>query len=125
MIYRSLWPVLALTCLSACSNSEPLDSGTEAEVKAYFANDRTSSHLRVASSWRADAIATSTVCGKMAPDADGAEPRFVYDPQGKYGQVSLPSGTIGENDATDTLIAKNREIFDDLWRKHCAPFAPA
>lgn len=125
MIYRSLWPALALTCLSACSNSEPLDSGTDAEVKAYFANDKTSSHLEITSTWRASANPSSIVCGRMASKGDGSSFRFVYDPTGKHGQVELPAITAGDTIAADRLIAQNREMFDSLWNDGCADYAPA
>lgn len=119
------WALLtACAFLASCSNSERLNSQLEAEVKSYFRSNSATSHMTVASAWHADGIPTSSVCGHIEAASGSGKLRFHYDPAGKYGQVELAEGTLGDSAATGSLIVENRKLFNDLWSNHCAAFAP-
>lgn len=115
--------MLPVALLAGCSKGAPVDPATDAEVRAFF-REKDKHPTDVSKLWLAGDADNPLVCGRMDPVPDGTEHRFYYDRAGKHGQTEFSKRVISTTIIGDAIVAKNRELFNDLWEAHCAPAEP-
>jgi hypothetical protein len=112
--------MLFAALLAGCSKGAPVDPATDAEVRTFF-REKDKHPTDVSKLWLAGEADNPLVCGRMKPVPDGTEHRFYYDRTSKHGQTEFSKTVISTTVIGDAIVAKNRELFNDLWDKYCAP----
>lgn len=121
---------LALLLLAGCGSDSVVTPAEKAAAETWARQALAPAPFRPIALWHAQDIQQSALCGEVeAPPLlrdQRRTLRYVFDQGAERpnGQIEYHAAMMGTKPLADAAIGANRAIFDDLWRTHCAPFAP-
>lgn len=126
--FNTLCLVLPIVVLSACSKTLEVDDAARRKAEVYITKENGGApSLNFIAAWRARAEEDGLVCGEFESPPilkpTRAKLRYYFDAARNYGQVEMHEMWVGPQNSM-WIVEQNRALFNDMWARSCAPFAP-
>lgn len=127
---RGVAVAMALAPLAGCTTDGGVADTDRAAAERWVEREQAPIGAKPVALWYANGSAGSALCGEIEAPATirdrQATVRYLYDPTLKHpdGHVEMHAGWATVDPATALVVDANRKLFDDLWSRFCAPYAP-
>lgn len=127
---RTVLPIVLAVAVSGCGPTSVVTSADRRATEAWVAREMAPQSGEIVGLWHSNDLDEGMLCGEIdAPPERGNGPKplhFVYDPKNpKFGgQIEFDKAWAPVSGGSSPVLDANRAIFNDLWAKYCAPYAP-